>query len=287
MDIAAPAKVNLYLKVVRKLDDGYHEIETLFERVSIFDRISIEPVNGPTTITCDDPSIPVDETSLLGRTVRLFNDETSRDLNFKVRLEKQIPVSAGLGGGSSDAAALLKGMNELAGFPLEKARLLEISRVLGADVPFFVSGYSFAYGRGRGDILRGVEMRSSRIEHVLINPPLRVSTKEVYGKVSAFGLTKNRGVAKIPSAFSSAETIDDLAKNLCNDLQTIVLREFPLLSRVFSGLRSVGAKGVLLSGSGPTVFGIFEKGEAMTAGEKMKKAFPEKDGWKVYTADTW
>ncbi|MGB2601373.1 MAG: 4-(cytidine 5'-diphospho)-2-C-methyl-D-erythritol kinase [Candidatus Omnitrophota bacterium] len=285
MEVTAPAKINLYLRVVRKLDDGYHEIETLFERISIFDRIVIEPSQNGTIIQCDDPKVPTDEESLLGKTVKAFREESGKKEDFYISLEKNIPISAGMGGGSSDAAALLKGMNEMTGSPLEKEALLKIGRTLGADIPFFLSGCSFGHGTGRGDIIEKLETPHD-LWHVVVNPPFEVATKDVYSKTSAFALTKNRGVDRMISAFSIGNNIKEIAENLRNDLQDIVLREFPSLEQVFSELREAGAEGVLLSGSGPTVFGIFTRGKAEKTAEDIKRVFSG-ENWRVYVARTY
>ncbi len=286
MIINAPAKINLYLKVLSKRDDGFHQIETLFERVSLFDRISVEPSERSTQITCDNSSVPTDENSLLGKVVRDFMDKTGIKKHFKVSVEKHIPISAGLGGGSSDAAALLKGLNELEGHPLEEDNLTEIGGKIGSDVPFFLSNSSFAYGKERGERITRVDSRLN-LHHILINPPFEISTKDVYGRVSAFSLTKSRPVDKMFTSFLNNNNIKGITENLHNDLQHVVLRDFPRLEKVFSELRKAGAEGVLLSGSGPTVFGIFTSGTtAIEAGKELEKIFPEGEGWKVFVVKT-
>ena len=286
MVFTAPAKINLYLEVIGKMDDGYHEIDTLFERISILDRIEIEPSrDGRTVIRCGDSRVPTGEDSLLDRTIKFFREASGKTEDFNVSLEKNIPVSAGMGGGSSDAATLLKGLNEMTGFPLEEDELLGIGRRLGADVPFFLAGCSFARGTGRGDIVKELGKRQD-LWHVVVNPPFEVATKDIYNKTSAFTLTKDRGVDKMISAFLSGNNIKGIAENLRNDLQGIVLREFPSLEQVFSELRGTGAEGVLLSGSGPTVFGIFTREQAEKAAETVQRVFSG-EGWRVYVAQTY
>jgi 4-diphosphocytidyl-2-C-methyl-D-erythritol kinase len=285
MVFTAPAKINLYLEVIGKMEDGYHEIETFFERISILDRIEIEPSREGTVVRCDDPRVPTDEESLLARTIKAFREASGKTEDFRVSLEKNIPMSAGMGGGSSDAACLLKGLNEMTGSPLEEDELLGIGRSLGADVPFFLTGYSFARGTGRGDIIKKLEKRQD-LWHVVVNPPFEVATKDVYNKTSAFTLTKDRGVDKMISAFLSGNNIKGIAENLRNDLQDIVLREFPSLEQVFSELRKAGAEGVLLSGSGPTVFGIFTREKAEKAAETIQRVFSA-EAWRVYLAQTY
>lgn len=286
MVFTAPAKLNLYLKVIGKREDGYHEIETLFERISLADELSISIEGQGTIIECDDPSIPTDEDSLLARAVRSFAEAARRDIGVKVMLKKRIPVSAGLGGGSSDAAALLKGLNQLSGFPIGKKALSDIGGSLGADIPFFMEEVSFGIGKGRGDIITGMDIKQD-IWHILVNPPFEVSTKEVYGKVPAFTLTKVGGVDKMVSVFSDKNDVQSLVENLHNDLQQIVLREFPQLKEVFNSLLDSGARGALLSGSGPTVFGIFDPERVSEAADKIRGLFPVEKGWQIYVARTY
>jgi len=290
MELSAPAKVNLYLKVLFKRPDGYHEIETLFERVSIFDKLSVEFSKGSSRITCDNDDVPTDKGSLMMRVIEAFNARTGVLRDFRVHIEKHIPIAAGLGGGSSDAAALLLAINKISGSPLGGNDVFEIASRLGSDIPFFLGGSSFAFGRGRGEILEEIDVKA-RISHILITPPFPVSTKDVYGKVSLsgkapLGLTKGGAVDKIFAAFLQDKDTEELAKNLRNDLQDITLRDFPILEKVFFELKKRGALGVLLSGSGPTVFGIFKPAQADKAREELLKVFPEKDNWKVFQVVT-
>lgn len=286
MIFTAPAKVNLYLEVRRRREDGYHDIETVFERVSIFDEVSIELAHGATSIKCDDPSIPTDEKSLMSRAVSVFKERSGVREHFNIVLKKNIPVSAGMGGGSSDTAAILAGLNQISGSPLSLEALLSVAGGLGADIPFFLSGSSFAYGTGRGDIIYPLSGQPE-IWHVIINPPFGVPTKDVYGKLSAFSLTKERSVDKIFSAFLRKNDIEGIAGNLRNDLQIIVLQEFPILKQVFSALTEAGAKGVLLSGSGPTVFGIFDRETVKKTAEELGRSFRQEDGWRIFAVKTY
>ena len=286
MVFTAPAKINLYLKVIRRRNDGYHEIETLFERISIFDHISVKIDRERTTISCDESRVPTGKDSLLGRACEAFKKKLGEDLHFQIVLKKNIPVAAGLGGGSSDTAALLTGINRITGFPLGEEALLNIARDLGADIPFFMDDCRFAFGKGRGDIIRKINA-SMDIWHVLVTPSFGVSTKNIYSKLSAFNLTSDNGVDKMFSTFLSDNNINNLSENLCNDLQAIVLRDFPVLEKVFFELKKAGAKGALLSGSGPAVFGIFGREEVMDASEKIKSVFSETENWRVEVVRTY
>ena len=286
MEITAPAKINLYLNILAKRDDGYHEIDTLFEKISIQDTLIVEIASEITAITCDNPDVPTDADSLLVRVIDLFNEKTKGKYRFTVKLGKKIPISAGMGGGSSDAAALLKAINELTGSPLDMESLLEIASELGADIPFFIHKASFAHGKRRGDVIQ--EMPTEiELHHIVVHPPFKVSTKSVYGRVTRFGLTKNSGVDRMFSTFLRRKDVDSIAENLHNDLQGITLEEFPVLVDVFSELKKAGAKGVLMAGSGPTVFGLFDKKDTIQAKKELELVFPKEENWEIFIADTY
>jgi len=286
MEISAPAKINLYLQIIGKRKDGYHDIATLFERVSIYDRISVEPSAKNTTITCSDDGVPTGENSLLGNIIEAFRRRSGNKVEVSVNVGKNIPVSAGLGGGSSDAAALLKGLNEISGSPLNLDELAEIGGNYGADIPFFIYDAKFAFAEEKGDRIKKVKS-DMRIWHVLITPPFGVSTKEIYDKVPPLGLTKNKGIDRMFTTFLSKNDLKSVIENLRNDLQKITLGDFPVLELVFSEIRKTGAEGVLLSGSGPTVFGIYRDERSAREAEKfLNGVFAPDEGWKTFIAHT-
>jgi len=286
LNINAPAKLNLYLKVLSKRSDGYHEIKTLFERIDLCDTITVKLTDKNHVIRCNDPRVPTDKQGLIGRTVARFVEAAGYGSYFDINISKKIPVAAGLGGGSSDAAAVLKGLNEITEKPLKKEKLIEIGRELGADLPFFINDYSFAYGKGRGDEIERGET-SIEIAHILVNPPFEIHTGDIYSKVSAFSLTNTKGIDKMFNAFLKENDINAIAENICNDLQPIVLQEFSLLQKVFVELKKAGAKGTLLSGSGPAIFGIFDKDVIKKAKKYLKTVFPLKEQWEVYDVYTY
>ncbi len=285
MEIMAPAKLNLYLRVFGRREDGYHDIGTLFERVSIFDRILLEISGLATKIEAFGADIPTDPDSLLMRIVIAFKLASENRSHFSVKIEKNIPVAAGMGGGSSDAAALLLGMNDITGNPLSVEKLAEIGGKLGADIPFFLKNVSFGLGTKRGDEVQGIET-DMKLGHIIVNPPLKVATKDVYRRVSGFNLTKEEAWATMLTLFLGKRDLTGLSFYLRNDLQQIVLREFPLVGDVVFFLKEIGAKTALMTGSGPTVFGIFDDGFLEKAEKKAKEHFPEEKGWKVYSAHT-
>lgn len=285
MEIMAPAKLNLYLKVLGSREDGYHNIGTLFERISIFDRIRLEISDFPTKIEALGADIPTGTDSLLGRTIAEFNLASDNTSNFSVKIEKNIPVAAGMGGGSSDVASLLMGLNKITGNPLNSEQLEQIAGRLGADIPFFLKNISFGIGTKRGDVVKKVST-DLKLGHVIVNPPLQVETKSVYDRVSGFNLTKEDAWATMLTLFLEKRDITSLADYLRNDLQQIVLREFPVVGDAISFLLSLGARRALMTGSGPTVFGIFEVDCLAEAVKKAKEHFPEQKGWRVYSAKT-
>ncbi|MFH1394752.1 MAG: 4-(cytidine 5'-diphospho)-2-C-methyl-D-erythritol kinase [Candidatus Omnitrophota bacterium] len=287
MLFTAPAKVNLYLKIIGPREDGYHNIETLFEKIALFDEISIEKTEDNTQIICSDLSIPTDKNSLIVRAVNLFKEKTGIKDKFLINIKKSIPVGAGLGGGSSDAASVLRGLNEVMGGVAEKQTLGEIARILGADVSFFLGNASFAYGRERGDELEELQTEF-KMWHVLVSPPFGISTKEIYGNVSAFGLTKDKRLDRMFSTFLGEKNIVELGKNLHNDLQIIVLRRFPVLEKVISEIKKTKTNGVLLSGSGSTVFGIYKtENDAVNSADKLCGMFNKDENWRIQVASTY
>ncbi|MDP8259356.1 MAG: 4-(cytidine 5'-diphospho)-2-C-methyl-D-erythritol kinase [Candidatus Aadella gelida] len=283
--INASAKLNLCLKVISKRTDGYHNIETLFERIDLSDTITVGFGDEVDKVQCDNPEIPLGGDRLVGRCIKKFRERAGCKAPFDISIVKRIPVSAGLGGGSSDAAAVLKGLNELTGQLLQTEELIEIGRELGADIPFFITGHSFAFGTGRGDEIEKAEAHME-IAHILINPPFGTCTEDIYRGVSAFSLTNTKGIDKMFNVFLKENDINAIAENIYNDLQPIALQENPSLQKAFDEIKASGAKGVLLSGSGPTVFGIFDKKTVKSAKKRLETIFPQEQGWGVYETYT-
>ena len=176
--LRAPAKINLYLRVLGKRPDGYHELETVFERVDLADELAFE-ASRELALTCDDPSLPCGEDNLVLRAARLLQQATGCGAGARIHLTKRIPIAAGLGGGSSDAAAAMVGLNQLWNLWLESSHLMELGASLGSDVPFFLAPTAFAVGRGRGEQCEPLPPEPPLV-HVLVVPPERLSTREVY-----------------------------------------------------------------------------------------------------------
>ncbi|MBN1473425.1 MAG: 4-(cytidine 5'-diphospho)-2-C-methyl-D-erythritol kinase [Syntrophaceae bacterium] len=251
----APAKINLFLHVLGKRGDGYHEIFSLMQKISIFDELSFAPLARGIHLKCSDPELPTDENNLVFRAAERIFSYTDYHSGIKITLNKKIPLTAGLGGGSSDAAATLLALNELCSFGLTKKELMQLGSKLGADVPFFIFGTS-AFASGVGDKLKTCK-NLPKIHLVLINPLFPLSTKAVYSNLN-LRLTSEKINYSIPRLL----TLGDVIRELHNDLEEVSLKMHPELGDLKQILLRHGALGALMSGSGPTVFGIFSDEKA-------------------------
>ncbi len=264
------AKVNLYLDVIRRRPDGYHEIRTLFTPVDLHDTITLTKNNNDITITCDDSAVPCDESNLAYKATSLFFRETGATGGISIEIRKKIPVAAGLGGGSSNAAAMLNGMNALYGGALSKERLISLAASIGADVPFFIETRP-ALATGIGDEFVSFP-RLVQLFFVLVNPGIHVSAKWAYESLSLPDGERAAPPLDTPGAQSCAK---DIAKMLRNSLEEPVARRYPVINDIKRELVRSGASGALMSGSGSTVFGVYQsRDDAAIALERVKAALP-------------
>jgi len=252
--LQAPAKLNLYLRVLGKRPDGYHELETVFERIDLADELTFEPADT-VRLTCNDPSLLCGEDNLILRAARLLQTATGTKRGAAIHLIKRIPTAAGLGGGSSDAATTLLALNRLWNLDLQPQHLTELAAQLGADVPFFLLETSFALGKGRGDACQPLAAPSVELAHVLVVPAVRLSTTEVFS-TAEFNLTAKTPSSTMVAHALSNGSLSELAQGLWNDLEPEAIRRCPIISVIQSRLRERGCLGVRLSGSGPSVFGL-------------------------------
>jgi 4-diphosphocytidyl-2-C-methyl-D-erythritol kinase len=247
----SPAKVNLILKVLRRREDGYHDIASLMQKVSLADEMEFSRLGDGIELACPGSDLSTGEGNLVVRAARALFAETGFTGGVRITLRKRIPTAAGLGGGSSNAATTLTVLNDLFQFGLDRERLIQIGARLGADVPFFIYG-STAWAFGIGDLLEPAVI-SSRMWLVLVNPGFEVPTKWAYQSLN-LPLTKTPLEYSIP-IFSG---VRDLAASLTNDLERVTMARYPVLEELKGFLLKQGALGSLMSGSGPTVFGLFE-----------------------------
>ncbi len=266
--IASPAKVNLILKVLRRREDGYHDIASLMQKVSLADEMEFAPRKEGIALACPGSDLPTGEGNLVVRAARALFAEAGFTGGVEITLRKRIPTAAGLGGGSSNAATTLTVLNSLFQFGFDRERLIGIGARLGADVPFFIYGSS-AWAFGIGEILEPAETPPG-MWLVLVNPGFEVPTKWVYQSLN-LPLTKTPLKYTIPT-FSG---VRDLAAALSNDLETVTVARHPVLEELKGFLRRQGALGSLMSGSGPTVFGLFDnEPDAIKAEGALRTSYP-------------
>jgi 4-diphosphocytidyl-2-C-methyl-D-erythritol kinase len=254
--IRAPAKINLRLCVVGKRADGYHLLDTIMVPVSLYDEIIIKkekksPLKGRVSVTCDSPLVPRGRKNLAYRAASLILNKKGINESVHIHIHKRIPVGAGLGGGSTDAAATLVGMNRLFRLGYTLKELEKISSTLGADVPFFVKGVS-ARGRGIGERLTPLR-KILRLWLIILYPKFPVSTAWVYRNLAP-KLTKGIVNTSINLSLGSPA---NLRKLLVNDLETVTMGRYPRIGLLKEELARQGAVGALMSGSGSSVFGVF------------------------------
>ncbi|MBZ4658654.1 MAG: 4-(cytidine 5-diphospho)-2-C-methyl-D-erythritol kinase [Desulfacinum sp.] len=265
-----PAKINLWLEVLAKRQDGYHDLSTLMLPVSVYDTLEVEldPEDERISILVDSPEVPADERNLVWKAASAFFRHTRWRTGLRVKLTKRIPSAAGLGGGSSDAAAILHFLNEEAHEPLSLQELLDVAAAVGADVPFFLLRRP-ALATGIGEILSPVEDLPA-YPLVLIKPPVDVPTAWAYGRLK---LTRGGSRIRIATLLACPR---NPAPCLENDLEEAVISRHPVIENMKRWLMRNGAVGALMTGSGPTVFGVFETWEQARAVEaRAKKDWPE------------
>ncbi len=275
--LTSPAKVNLRLDVIGKRSDGYHELRTLMERININDEIEIRIVEKGLEITCDNKDVPTDESNSAFKALKEILAYSSRNVGVEIHIKKKIPVASGMGGGSSNAAAVIKGINQLLKLKLSKEKLLKIGLKVGADVPFFLFEGP-AWAEGIGDQLKKVKAMP-KLLFLIVNPGIHVSTESVYHKLPLNGFSDD-----IFDLSHTYRTKRDVVKILNNDLEKVTIKEFPIIGDIKEELMRQGAIGSQMTGSGPTVFGIFtDKIKLARAFEKVNKK--AKKSWKVFMAE--
>ena len=251
--LRAPAKINLYLAVTGKRPDGYHTLHSLFCPVGLADTLTIEFTHSGITVACNHPAVPEDKANLVYIAARAFLEKAQIDTGLNIHIDKQIPVAAGLGGGSSDAAAVLKGLNRYYQEPLSNQQMHSLATAIGADVPFFLMGKA-AWAKGIGDQLTPVDDIPS-LPVILVDPGHPLSTALIYKNL-------NLRLTKCPQKhknLSFEELLSNRGCGLCNDLEPVAAKQCPAILDIKARLSKLGAAGTLMSGSGSTVFGIFNK----------------------------
>ena len=263
--LPAPAKINLHLRIVGRREDGYHLLSTLMQKIDLADEVTLRPGEG-IVLRCPDSDLPEDETNLAWRAAELFRQTVGARLSgsfgVEITLKKRIPVAAGLGGGSSDAAAVLLGLDRLFGTSCTREELIGMGVRLGADVPFFVVPEEAAWASGIGEVLEPAPVLGETLV-LLVNPGFSVSTRWAF---ETFALTAPKNIFNLTSSQNKSraqpgKNLDFSGEReggyLVNDLETVTITRYPEIQTIKERLVRGGAVGAMMSGSGATVFGLF------------------------------
>ncbi|MCD6094061.1 MAG: 4-(cytidine 5'-diphospho)-2-C-methyl-D-erythritol kinase [Candidatus Omnitrophica bacterium] len=304
LTLTSPAKINLYLKVLGKRKDGYHNIETVMQKINLCDTLVLKERKRGIRIFCTNKKVPLDESNLCYQAADLLIKGFSVKKGVEIFIEKRIPVAAGLGGGSSNAASVILGLNKLWNLKINRKELLKIGDEIGADVPFFISPFLTAKCQGKGNEISPFSFPQD-LYYLLVVPDFAVSTKEVYRRFSLcrkenrFAVRAGmdpersegeRGRAPVP-CIGDREVADRyLSGNFLagkidrvfscdqpkpyNDLEKVVIKKFPLVADIKQEFEKLGIKSVM-SGSGPSVFGILKNGKERRGVIEAEKKFRE------------
>jgi 4-diphosphocytidyl-2-C-methyl-D-erythritol kinase len=284
LHLKTPAKINLFLRVTGRRPDGYHELHSLLCPLALFDTLTLTPGGRGIRVICDHPDVPRDDANLAAQSARLFlkaafKDGTAPLSGLTIQINKRIPVGAGLGGGSSDAAAMLTALNTQCGNPLSMPALMALGRHIGADVPFFI--------RGRPAVATGIGDKLEPFDHLtpwtalVIYPGEVVSTAWVYKNLN-LGLTKDEKKLSKSHFDGRFFKVDD---HLVNDLETVTVKSFPVIKQIKRLLLAHGAVGAMMSGSGSAVFGLYESPKRAISAYKALCNNQQSQNWTLYVAD--
>lgn len=256
--VEAQAKINLFLRILSREPGGYHQIETLFQRIALADTVTVRTGAGGRSLDCRGADTGPVEKNLAWRAAIAFAEASGGPATFAMEIEKRIPVGGGLGGGSADAAAVLRAFNALAAIPLDARALAAIAFSLGADVPYLLSPHALAIGAGRGERLVALPALPHR-DVVLAVPPFGVSSAEAFGWYAGQSAAHRPGT-RATLAVGRALEWKTIAALAANDLEAVVADHHPEIGALRDALRRAGAIVAQMSGAGSTVFGVFEPG---------------------------
>jgi len=274
----SPCKVNLLLNILGKRPDGFHELETVMHPVPLYDRLIFQRAGKGIQLTCSDPTLPSDSSNLVYRAAETFLKTANISDGVRLHLEKRIPMAAGLGGGSGNAATTLMGLNEMFGYPLAASQLEFIAASLGSDIPFFLQNKP-ALATGRGEKIEPLDffsaLRGTAV--LLIHPGFGIATAWAYQQLANFPKALNGQPGRAEKLIKNLQTIDlrTVASQFYNSLEAPALEKYPLLAIFQEFLRENGAAGTLMSGSGSTTFAVVHN-EA--AAEQLAESFRKKFG---------
>jgi 4-diphosphocytidyl-2-C-methyl-D-erythritol kinase len=282
--LKSPAKINLFLCVVGKLASGYHEIKSLMVPLAFCDRVTVTPIENPSSgplikVSCPYPGVPEDSSNLAVRAAEVFFKALGTKHSLSISIEKQIPPGAGLGGGSSNAAAVLKACNSIFKNPFSTEKLAQMAANLGADVPFFVYGVP-ALASGIGERITPVHWVEPE-PLVVVFPGVSVPTAQVYKKLT-LTLTTCGKIHNLPTLKNRPAPLEDL---VANDLEAVAAADFPQITKARLLLEQAGARAACMTGSGSAVFGLFaSQSQAQQATGRIAGLCPQWSAWATHIA---
>jgi 4-diphosphocytidyl-2-C-methyl-D-erythritol kinase len=274
------AKINLHLQVIGRRADGFHDLCTVFQTISLHDTLTVSPADE-IKMTCGDDRLSVGEENLVVRAALRLRDRTGVSCGARLHLEKLIPAPGGLGGGSSNAALALLALNKLWNLGLTIDELHPVAESLGSDVPFFLYGGT-ALGMGRGEIVEPIEDFEAKCM-LVVTPNVAVATREAFKRLNTRALTKQESKRKLQICRFDLESADFKYTAFKNDFETTVFAAYPEVERVKNTLLDLGAERAMLSGSGGSVFAIFDKDETRQA---TIKALDDEVNWRKFAVAT-
>jgi 4-diphosphocytidyl-2-C-methyl-D-erythritol kinase len=279
IQLKANAKINLSLDVLGRRNDGYHNVKMIMQSIDLHDKITIEEVDEGIEIECNYPWVPTDKSNTAYKAADLLMNEYKIKQGVKIKIEKYIPVAAGLAGGSSDAAAVLKGINSLFNLNLGNTELMGYGKIIGADVPYCIKGGTML-AEGIGEVLTELE-HLPETQIVLVKPRISVSTSWAYQNLDINNLSKRPDTDTLINAINNHDIVT-VAKKMKNVLEDVTIGRHGIINEIKRKLIELGAAGSMMSGSGPTVFGIF------TDSLSARKAYSEIkfNNWECYLTHT-
>lgn len=283
ISLKCPAKLNLFLDVLEKRPDGYHDISTIYEKINLSDEIILTTrPDGLIKIFCSDPDVPLDSSNLCYKAAQVLQQDYMIPDGVDIEIKKHIPVASGLGGGSSDAAGVLIGLNKIWNLGLDQERILSYAAKVGSDVSFFVENKKFAIGSGRGEIIKGLNFNPKGLYHILVAIQDQLFAKDIYSDLS-LGLTKEKGDINIlPLALKSSDT-KGIREGMYNALEKVVEKHCSAVIKVKKTLIDLGVKKPMVSGSGPAVFALTD---SQQEAEKIVGQLSKEGKWRTYVVTT-
>lgn len=281
ISLKALAKINLGLDVLGRREDGYHDVRMIMQTIHLYDRVEMKKTKSPQIhVETNLFYLPVDENNLVFKAAKLMKEEFRIKEGVRITLQKFIPVAAGLAGGSSDAAAVMVGMNRMFNLGVKQSRLMELGQKIGADVPFCIMRGT-ALAEGIGEKLTPLPPMP-KCPILIAKPAISVSTKHVYENLKLNDFTEHPKIDKLMEELEK-KNLAGIASNMGNILESVTIPEYPVIREIKKLMKENGALGAMMSGSGPTVFGLFQnEKDIRKAYDAMKQSGLAKN---VYTSD--